>query len=323
MSGHLVFVPEDMYAFAADAEVWADDVRATGRDAQRALDAFASSSSEFVPALPAHGAAMGSLADQATALAENVAVLGAAAEEADRVGITDFRDLLLTVAAGVRVADAVTGVPDAVARLVRTSVHGTRALDSAADLWRISRRYGDRPMPDIAAIRAETPGGRTLPRREIRSLQRQKYRELKKARARLRGARAGSVDALHSNRPVTGVGQRVRTFMTTSRTGRVISRGGRVLGVAGTLVAAADTGMAIYEGDTERAVTSGLATAGGALMLTANPVGIGVGAAIVVGVTVYENWDTISGWAEDRWDAVSNVGSSVVDGARGLLDSIF
>ncbi|MGH3665514.1 MAG: hypothetical protein ACRDU8_05405 [Egibacteraceae bacterium] len=323
MNDEIRFIPQQLYEVAADVEVWADDLRTVGSDVDGALEAFRSSSSEFAPNLPAHGTAIGSGGDLMVVLAESVAALGAAAEEADRQGIDDFRQIVLAVAGGIRMAGTVTGPPQNVLRLIRTSVHGTRAVSSGARLWRINRRYGSRPMPDIAKIRALAPGGNTMPRHQARELVKSKYRELKKTRRPLLRANYDSRHALHTNRPLSRYGRGVRNFMTNTRTGRLVSTGGRVLGGAGTVLAGVDTVNAIYEGDTERAVTSGLSTVGGALMMTANPVGVTAGAVIVTGVLIYENWDTISDWGEGAVDAVGDLGSSVVEGAGKLFDSIF
>ena len=59
------------------------------------------------------------------------------------------------------------------------------------------------------------------------------------------------------------------------------------------------------------------------MMLTSNPVIAGMGAAIVVGVVVYEKWDTISGWADSTADAIGDGVSSVVGGAGRILGPIF
>ncbi len=59
------------------------------------------------------------------------------------------------------------------------------------------------------------------------------------------------------------------------------------------------------------------------MLMTANPVVAGVGAALVVGVTVYENWDTISGWAESGADAAGDGVSAVLKGAGMIAGSLF
>ena len=323
MSNDVVFVPEAMYEMAADLEVWADDLRDTGDDVDEALDDFRSSSSEFVPALPAHGAAIDSAADLTVVLAENVALLGAAAEEADRQGIRDFTAVVTSVAAGIRTADLATNVPAGILRLVRTSIHGTRAVDAGARTWNLARQYGNRPMPDIGRIRARTPGGATMARSEVRVIQRAKYRELKVARRLLLRRSASSGAALRTNQALTGAGRRVQDFLRNTRPGRVLTVGGRALGVAGAGLSFYNSYTAVREGDTEGAITSGLAGAGSVMMLTPNPVIAGIGAAIVVGVVVYEKWDTISGWADSAADAIGDGVSSVVGGAGRFLVSIF
>lgn len=162
-----------------------------------------------------------------------------------------------------------------------------------------------------------------MPRTEVRAVQLAKYRELKKARKGLVRAGRDARSAVHTNRPITGVGRRVRTFLDTTRTGRTLRVGSKALGGVGAVLAGADAVAAYNEQDYERTATSGLLAAGGALMLTANPVTAGIGATLVVGVTVYENWDTVSGWAGDAWDGVTDVGASVVEGAGKLLSRLF
>lgn len=308
---------------AADLEIWADDLRAVGDDVDLALDRFRRSSSELVPELPAHGDAITMSAELMTALGENVALVGAAAEEAERAGVRSFRDVVVAIAAGIRVADIGVTVPAALQRLVATSVHGTRAIANSTRLWNISRQYGSRPMPDIASIRARTPGGARMPRAEIRAVQLAKYRELKKTRRGLLRRSAAARSALRANRPITGFGGRIRTFLDTTRGGRILRVGSKGLGGLGAVLAGTDALAAYKEQDYERTATSGLMAAGGALMLTANPLTAGIGATIIVGVTVYENWDTISDWADSAWDGVTGVGSSVVEGAGRLLSRLF
>ncbi len=323
MSNQILFVPQEMYEMAADLEVWADDLRAVGDDVDLALDRFRRSSSELVPELPAHGNAIAVAAELMTALGENVALVGAAAEEAERAGVRNFRDVVLAIAAGIRLADIGVTVPAALQRLVATSVHGTRAIGNSTRLWNIGRQYGSRPMPDIASIRARTPGGATMPRAEVRAVQLATYRHLKKTR---RGLLRGSRDArsaLRTNRPVTGLGERVPAFLDTSRTGRALKVGSKALGGLGAAASVVDAGLAVKEEDYERAATSGLLAAGGVMMLTPNPLVAGAGAVVVVGVTVYENWDTISGWADRAWDGATGAASSVVGGAGRILSGLF
>ena len=323
MSNDVVFVPEAMYEMAADLEVWADDLRATGDDVEDALERFRASSSEFVPPLPAHGAAIDSAADLTVALAENVALLGAAAEEADREGVRNFGEIVSLVATGIRTADAATSLPEGVLRLIHTSVHGTRAVDAEARTWNIARQYGNRPKPDIKQIRARTPGGATMSRREIKVIRSAKYRELKRARRALLRRARDSRHALRTNRALTGPGRSVQDFLKKPGVGRALKAGGTGLSVVGGALSTVDAVAAAADGDTERAVTSGLSAAGSFMLITPNPVIAGVGAALVVGVAVYENWDTISGWAESGADAVGDGVSSVVKGAGRILGNIF
>ncbi len=213
MSNDVVFVPEAMYEMAADLEILADDLRATGEDVEDALNRFRSTSSEFVPPLPAHGEAIDSAADLIVTLGENVGLLGAAAEEADREGVGNFGSIVSSVAAGIRMADAATSGSEAILRLVRTSVSGTRAVTAGAQTWNIARQFGSRPMPSTASIRAMTPGGATMARREIQVVKKVKYRELKAVRRALLRRSNESRYALRANRGLTGPGRRVQDFL--------------------------------------------------------------------------------------------------------------
>jgi hypothetical protein len=50
---------------------------------------------------------------------------------------------------------------------------------------------------------------------------------------------------------------------------------------------------------------------------------MGAGAVIVVGVMVYDNWDTISSWGSSAANTVSNAGRGLVDGAKKLFGGLF
>lgn len=62
-------------------------------------------------------------------------------------------------------------------------------------------------------------------------------------------------------------------------------------------------------------VTGALSTLGGGLLLFGNPVGIAVGATLVVGVLMYEVWD--------NREAIGDTVSSVVEGAGRVLGDLF
>lgn len=323
MSSQIIFVPQEMYEMAADLERWADELRAVGDDVDIALDRFRRSSTELVPELPAHGDAIGMAADPMTALGQNVALVGAAAEQTDRAGTKDVRDVVLNIAAGIRLADVAVTVPAAVQRLVTASVHALAAMGYGLKLWHLRWQFGRRPMPDMAKVRARTPGGASLSHAEARLRQVATYREVKGLRRRLVRSLDDARWALRSHRPVTGLGGHVRTFLNTTPAGRTLTVGSRALGGAGALLSAADAVAAFQEQDYERTATSGLLAGGGALMLFPNPVTAGIGATVVVGVTIYDNWDTISGWADDAWDGITGTGASVVEGAGKLLSRLF
>ena len=323
MSNDVVFVPEAMYEMAADLEIWADDLRATADDVEAALNRFRSSSSEFVPPLPAHGVAIDSAADLTVVLAENVGLLGAAAEEADREGVTNFGEVVSLVAAGIRTADTATSMTQGVLRLVHTSVHGTRAVDAGARTWNIARQFGGRSMPDIKRIRAMTPGGATMARTEIRAVQLAKYRELKATRRLLLRRSSQGRTGLRTNRALTGPGRRVQDFLKKPGLGRGLTVAGRVLGGVGAAVSAVDAVAAATDGDTEEAITKGVSAAGSVMLMTPNPVVAGAGAVLIVGAFAYDKREEIGQLADRGADAVVDGASSVVKGAGRVLGSIF
>lgn len=100
-----------------------------------------------------------------------------------------------------------------------------------------------------------------------------------------------------------------------------------MLGGAGVALGAYDAVTAFQRGDIERGLVSSISAGGGLVMLLATtPVGIGIGATLVVGVLIYEAYknreaigDAISGFAEDAADSAR----SVIEGAATVLGDLF
>lgn len=332
MGDTVTFDPDAMEQVAADLDLHAAGLHRVSDRLAAALAAYEASGTEFVVPTGDHGERVAAHGDLVHGLGTSVLQLAGAAREADRQGLdlAEVRDAL----APVGTASALQGRHDAVVRLLRASVHEGRDLRAAASQLRLDHVYGTRPMPDIEAIRRRVAGGAAMRRQQVRGLQLQRYRELKRTRRSLQGTRAAARAGLRTNAPVTRIGGRVDAVMRTTRTGAVLRGGSRVLGVAGVGIGLVDTVDAVASGDAEGAVVSGLSTAGGVLMMSGNPVTMGAGAVLVAGVMVYENWDAISDVAGDAVDAVgdglaaageglADLGGSIVDGAGDLVGGLF
>lgn len=317
----VVFDPQAMREVAADIEVRGDMLGEVATDVGRALAAYAASGTEFVVAVPDHRQVIAAQGDMLVGLATSVLLLAEAANEADRRG--------LDLAALRRYADPLATAAtlqdrhDSIVRLLRASVHGSRDLRAAREQVRLVQMYGPRPMPAIEAIRRELPGGDDMRRSQVRQVQKQRYRELKQQRRALARTRATAHLGLRTNAPVTQAGTRINQALSASRAGSVLRYGSRSLGVAGVGLGVVDTMQAAATGDVEGAVVGGLSTVGGVLLLSGNPVTMGAGAVIVVGVMVYDNWDTISSWGSSAVNPIGNAGRGLVDGAKKLFGGLF
>jgi hypothetical protein len=318
VTGRIAFSPAAMEEVAADLEVQADHLDAVATDVGDAIAAYRASCGEFVATLPDHPSFIAAQGELLRGVSANVLLLAAAAEEADGQGI-DLRALLATGVHLTGNAARVSGGHDAVVALLRASVHGTRDVRAWRTQLGLVSRYGAQAMPDIAAIRREVAGGTAMKRSQIRPIQLERYRQLKRQRVELHRTRTSARTGLRTNAPVTRLGTSVGRFMNDTRAGRALTTGTRRLGVAGGIISVADTAAAIAEGDTERAVTSGLAAVGTGLMLTPNPITFGAGAAITAGVLVYENWDTITDWG----GAVADGAGDVYDGVKDFIGGLF
>lgn len=311
MSSTITLVPDELYDLAAEADTWAVALREEAADVGAALTKFRSSSSEFVPALPDHAGTIAGIGDRVAALAESIGALAAAAEQADRDGVR-LHDVLLAIAGGINLADKIVSGAEGTMRLLRFGFYSLRMAASGSALARLRLRWGSRAMPDIGKVRGSIPGGAGMPRSEVRGIQKQIYREIKGPRAAARRANANAVRGLRTQTPVTPVGGRVSNFLNTTTTGKVIKVGGKVLGAVGTVLSAYDAYDSFKKGDVEGGVTASVATVGGVLMMTGGPVGVAVGATLVVGALVYENRE-----------AIADAARSVVNGAGKLLGGLF
>lgn len=332
MSDRVSFDPDAMDDVAGDLRLHAIQLDVTGGDVDAALLRYQVSSSEVVPCWPAHGATIARHADTLRRLGDDVQTLADQARGLDGRGLDlqQVAERVGTWAGGIVTANSAYG---AVSDLARRAVHALRFGAAHGRRWLLRHRWGPRPMPDIAKVRARTPGGHALPRGGpggARELQKQQYRENQQVRReQARRARAAR-DGMRTGGPVTRAGESIRRFMTETRTGRALERGGRGLGWLGVGSSALGVKDGIADRDAEAVAVNGLAVAGGAAMLLGGPVTVGVGAAVTAGVLVYENRDTISAWGSKAAGAVADTGRKVaasgrevVDGARKLFDSIF
>lgn len=130
----------------------------------------------------------------------------------------------------------------------------------------------------------------------------------------------------------------------TKSTGRKVAQklaskaAGRALGGIGVIAeGVGDTVEGIKEGDVEKGAVGAVKSVSGGLMMTGNPVLMGVGAVGYVGALGYENREAIADGAEAVGEAVSNgasavgeavsrgaesVGNTVSDGAEAVGDAV-
>jgi hypothetical protein len=73
---------------------------------------------------------------------------------------------------------------------------------------------------------------------------------------------------------------------------------------------------------TESTVTNTLSLVGTGLMMSGNPVTIAIGAVLVGGVLIYENWDAISDWAGDAAEWTGDAFESAGDWAGDRVDDV-
>lgn len=329
MTSVVGFVPVAMYGLAGDAHEWAAGLRREAGEVDAALARLRSSSSEFVPRLPDHPSSIEELAERVALLGEAVAALGEAAEQADRDGV-GLHEVMAGVVGGLGTLDRAVGGAAALLHLERVSVHSGRALRGGLTLRRLARRWGPDGMPEIARVRASMAGGDRLPRAHVRIEVRRLYQEIKDVRRAATSTRADALHALRWNTPLTRQGRQVREFLTTTRPGRALRGAGKGLGGAGVAIGAYDTVQSWREDDVEGVVTSGISTAGGALMLTANPVLVAAGATLVVGALIYEHREAIRDGLNEAADEVAEAGrqlrqggQDVVRGASRILEGLF
>lgn len=323
MSAAVTFVPEEMDGFAAEADGWALALREEARDLDAALDRFRTSSSEYVPAVPDHAGRIDSLAERMSSLAEAVGTLAAAAEQADREGVR-LHDVLLTVGNSVRYADKVAGMTESGLRLIQMGAYGALRALHASRLAALRRRWGVRSMPDIGAVRQSIPGGPDLPRSQVRPLQLSQYRVNKRIRAPALRNHDNAVQAMRTRRPLTAFGQRVHHFLHNTRAGSVVKHGGRVLGGVGVALGGYDAYNAFQAGDVEGGIVNVVSAGGGlVLLLATTPVGIAIGAGLVIGALVWENREWIGEQVGGLAEGAADIGRSVIEGAASVLGDLF
>lgn len=289
----------------------ADDVDDEAAAVGSAIDRFRARSSEYVPPIPPHRARGAELAARLDELGLRVERSRDAMRAADRwVGARAVESGYTAETARQAGVAAWRTVPGTWARLRRWD------LDRATGGGRLTNRQ----------VRFGVPGARGLPRRELAELTRELNATNRALRHEWDAAWEASTDWADGRRPAAvwtgtvedakrlagrGPGAAGRAgahlqdatsalgrgwgWVSNSRIGAVGRLGGTAVGVGGVAVGGWDLYEGIREGDTEQAVTGGLAAASAAAMFIPCPP-VQVAAAIVTGgLLVYEYRDEIAG----------------------------
>lgn len=266
------------------------------------LRALAHQSRDATQAVEHHQRAMEQLATRWTAACRGATpAVTAATQRLQRIEVDQLRDLgadaYRGLSRGVGAADLVGGL----AQMLRTSLHIGRYVPAALRL---------RHLRGQLRTASNFYDGRRLPRRERRAMMRDHNRPLKRP-VRQATARAGAARRAYlTNRPITRAGQ----FLANNRHYTRFIRGA---GVTGAVVNGFDVVDAVRQGDTERAVTSSLGLVGSGLMVL--PATAPLGAAIVVGTTIYANREAIGRGAKQAADWVGGKVSGGLKKLKGLF----
>lgn len=345
--GVVVFVPEAMYGFAVDAGTWAGQMRAEGADVDAALTRFAASSSEFVPALPAHGDAVSEIGERIALLGEGVGLLAAAAEQADREGVALF-DLLQLGPDGLSRAP----ISPELAELIRVGAGSVDLAGVVGDLADPGESFVDHPgfrgplaLWGSALVSSAVPASgtflvahaeawvlrqqravhaalRTVPTRfgatlsevwtgqpshAVERVRASVFARYAPALGRLGATADDALDVMSNGRGV------VRT------TGRVLAPLAVVLDARTAFLGSSYDGA---RGTTDRIVAGASAVGGAALLASsAGLITLGVVAAplAVAAVAVGVVWG-VSNLVVDNWDSIEQGVESVVEGAGDVIE---
>lgn len=264
----------------------ADDVDDAARDADHALDRFHARSTEFVPALPAHGHRGAALASRLDALGFRVERTHAALAAADRwVGAT--------VGLAVLEADGVRGGAQDVATTARAG-------------WEWIR-HGE--------VQLAPPAGRAAQLSRPSTWFVGQYDEVTAAIRHLRGVGPSPVVPTSTG---GRLGQALARFQGT-RAASAVRLGGTALAVAGIAAGTYDVYAGMKAGDTERAVTGGLGAVAGVAMLSGIPPVQLAGAALSAGLFIYEYHDEIGEFLSDPVGSVGDMASAAKNFFGGLF----
>ena len=98
----------------------------------------------------------------------------------------------------------------------------------------------------------------------------------------------------------------VKTLAVAAAVGPVLSVGGKLISGVGSLIG----------------VVGNLVGGIGGLTLSFNPVVAGIGLAIAAGVALYQNWDTVKGYAEDLGNAISSTWDGITSATTEAWDAV-
>ncbi|WP_105303102.1 phage tail tape measure protein [Anaerolactibacter massiliensis] len=98
----------------------------------------------------------------------------------------------------------------------------------------------------------------------------------------------------------------VKTLAVAAAVGPVLSVGGKLISGVGSLIE----------------VVENLVGGIGGLTLSFNPVVAGIGLAIAAGVALYQNWDTVKGYAEDLGNAISSTWDGITSATTEAWDAV-
>lgn len=98
----------------------------------------------------------------------------------------------------------------------------------------------------------------------------------------------------------------VKTLAVAAAVGPVLSVGGKLIRGGGSLIE----------------VVGNLVGGIGGLTLSFNPVVAGIGLAIAAGVALYQNWDTVKGYAEDLGNAISSTWDGITSATTEAWDAV-
>lgn len=272
----------------------ADDIDDGALAVRRAVAAFRSSSTDFVPPLPPHHARGVALADRLDELGRRVERCRDGLVAADRwAGLAAANWLADRQGDHGTATDARMAVVEYVERGRRSVLAGER-IDV---VWH--RAFLD---PEVGAHFAGA-GWRTQLA--------ESGQDLRRLAGRGHGAFSPAGGASRWGRAVDRFG--------ASRAGAVTRLGGRALGVAGIAMGAVDVVEGARAGDEERVVTGALSTAAGIAVMSGFPPAQLAGAVVAGGLLVYQYRAEITAGLGRVGDGVRAAATAAADFVKGLF----